>query len=89
MILYQYYPFSDPKIKEVEAEADMPEHPEILTINRGTHLVSGILETLLGNDYSLTPRDAINTRIETQKRILKSEAKILAMAEKDLEDYPE
>jgi hypothetical protein len=87
MILFKYQPFSDPKIKEVEAVVEMPEHPEILTIRYGTYAVSGTIEALVGTDYFLTSREAIEARVATQKRVIEREIKLLAIAEKDLESY--
>ncbi len=86
MILYKYNPFSDPKIQEIKATIEMPEHPEILSINHGTYNTSGTIEALTGVEYFLTPRDAVEARIKTQKRILQREQEILDVAEKDLNE---
>lgn len=89
MILYQYLPFSQKKIREVEAIEDS-DNPEIISINCGTVIISGHLESLTkGGEYSLTPRLAIEARIEMQKRILDRETQLLAQAEEDLKKYPE
>lgn len=84
MILYTYHPYSEPKIVTQEVEP-MKGHPELFSFTRGRCTTTGTLDALENDGLFRTPERAVESRVETQKRVLESEGILLKTAQRDLE----